>query len=88
MRLIKLILNALAFGLLDLLLDVINMITKVDFCNNVNLVKVVDPTDYDTVGISLKIEECFQLWFKIIISCINAIGFELLADHFFNEQVL
>ena len=88
MRLIKLILNALAFGLLDLLLDVVNMITKVDFCNNVNLVKVVDPTDYDTVGISLKIEECFQLWFKVIISCIKTIGFELFADHFFYEQVL
>ena len=77
--------NTLAFSLLDFFLDVINMITKVDLCNNVNLVKVVDPTDYYTVGISLEIEKCFQLWFKIIISCINAIGFELLTDHFFNE---
>ena len=87
MRFIKLILNALTFGLLDLLLDVVNMITKVNFCNNVNLVKMVDPTDYNTVGISLEIEECFQLRFKFIISCVEAIGFELFTDHFFNEQV-
>ena len=48
---------------------------------------MVDSQDNHTVRISFKIEERFEFRLKVIFFCIYSIGFELLTDDFFDQNI-
>lgn len=53
-----------------------------------DFLEVVDPADYEMVGISLQVEEDLELLLKLILKCIDAVYFELLVQYLFHKGIV